>query len=323
MNFSLKELQDYINTTLSKIDIPSEPANLYDPINYTFSFGGKRLRPILTLVACEMFGGKKEEAINAALGLEIFHNFTLLHDDIMDKSPIRRGQPTVHVKWDPNIAILSGDTMFVIAYEQMVKTNSSCLAEVLDIFNQTAKEVCEGQQYDMDFETRGNISIPDYLNMIRLKTSVLLAASIKTGAVIAGAKKEDATNCYKFGENLGLAFQLMDDYLDVFADEEKFGKKTGNDIVTNKKTYLYLKAFENANEQQTIDLKEAFNIVDPEEKVKKIKKLYLELNVHIDSENAMNEHYRKAISYLDSISLDEEQKLTIKNLANMILKRDH
>ncbi|NCD43373.1 MAG: polyprenyl synthetase family protein, partial [Bacteroidia bacterium] len=244
---SITELASLINERIAALNINGSPRELYDPITYTLEGGGKRLRPVLMLLTCEMYGGKTEEALCPALGIEIFHNFTLLHDDIMDKAPIRRGRETVFKKWDTNVAILSGDTMFAMAYDYVRRTRADLVPEIMRVFCQTSIEVCEGQQFDMNFEVSDNTSIPDYLNMIRLKTAVALAASMQIGAAIAGAEKEEQEKIYRFGELLGMAFQLQDDLLDTYGDQLKFGKKIGGDILARKKTYIYLKALELAN----------------------------------------------------------------------------
>ena len=245
----IQDLQLLLDEAFSRIQLPARPADLYDPINYTLGLGGKRLRPLLVLASCQMFGGEIDEAINPAIGIELFHNFTLLHDDIMDQAPLRRGKETVYKKWNPNVAILAGDTMFALANKYMLRTRQQAISQVMELFNQTAIEVCEGQQYDMDYEHQANVSIADYIEMIRLKTAVLLAASLKTGAIIAGAEAADCNYIYQFGINIGLAFQLKDDLLDVYGVQEKFGKVSGGDIIAGKKTYLYLKALETAGSE--------------------------------------------------------------------------
>ncbi|MEI7982215.1 MAG: polyprenyl synthetase family protein [Bacteroidota bacterium] len=249
---SLESIQQRISTAFSSAQFLNEPVKLYEPITYTLGQGGKRIRPVLVLLACDLFGGDPEKAVFPAMGLEIFHNFTLLHDDIMDNAPLRRGQETVHKKWNDNTAILSGDTMFVLAYEYVAKTDPALLPEVLRLFNDTARKVCEGQQYDMNFETQSNVTIEKYMMMIRLKTAVLIACSLKLGAIIALADPAEAENIYHFGMELGLAFQLQDDYLDAFGDTTVFGKEIGGDIITNKKTFLFLKAFEVARADDLI-----------------------------------------------------------------------
>ncbi len=302
-----------------------EPKELYEPISYTLALGGKRLRPVMALLSCDFFGGDHNEAMNTAMGIEIFHNFTLLHDDIMDDAPIRRGRDTVYKKWNSNIAILSGDTMFALAYKYITKTKVEYLHPILEVFNQTAIEVCEGQQFDMNFETDKNVCIEDYMMMIRLKTAVFLGASLKIGAIIGGASQNDIENIYHFGEYLGMAFQLQDDFLDVYGDEEKFGKKTGGDIITNKKTYLYLKAFELASEEDLEILNKHFvpNHPDSDQKIQKIKDIYLKLGVDKYSAIEIKNYYQKAMSYLDKIEYSGNNKDELKSMANRLIKRDY
>jgi geranylgeranyl diphosphate synthase type II len=322
--YTIQELQDKINHTLSEQKFEGNPPLLYEPIRYTLSQGGKRIRPLLTLLACDMFGGNIENAVYPAIGLEIFHNFTLLHDDIMDKAPIRRGKETVYKKWNTNIAILSGDTMFALAYEFVIKTETRFIPDILHVLNQTAIEVCEGQQFDMNYETDGNISIADYMEMIRLKTAVLLGGSLKIGAIIGGADKEDAANIYDFGINIGLAFQLKDDLLDVYSDVEKFGKITGGDIVTNKKTYLYLKAFELAKGERLDNLNTFFNLSENEgeKKIAGVKSVYNELDIEALTIKQMQFYFDKALESLDKIALDTSRKQNLLNFAKQLMGRE-
>ena len=320
---TLKSVQVLIDQTLKKQNFNAKPIELYEPVSYMLSLGGKRMRPALTLLACDLFDGDIKNALMPALGIEIFHNFTLIHDDIMDLAPIRRGKETVYKKWNTNIAILSGDAMFILAYKYLVQTDLSILPEIIEIFNKAALEVCEGQQYDMNFETFQNISIPDYLNMIRLKTAVLLGASLKIGAVLGGAKnQEDKNNIYSFGENIGLAFQLKDDLLDVFSDEKKFGKKTGGDIATNKKTFLYLKAFELAKDKEFDKLKEAFKNKNETKKINSVKNIYQSLNIKKYTEIEMDKFYQKALLHLDLINLPDLKKIELKTLAENLMSRE-
>ncbi|RYE17915.1 MAG: polyprenyl synthetase family protein [Sphingobacteriales bacterium] len=250
----LNELQDIIIDGISQLSYPARPAELYQPISYILSIGGKRLRPALVLMACDMFGGDVNAAVKPALAIEVFHNFTLMHDDIMDNAPLRRGKVTVHEKWNSNIAILSGDVMMVEANKLIMQVDDRILRTVMTIFNETAQGVCEGQQFDMNFEQDNQVSIDGYLGMIRLKTAVLLGGALKIGALIGGADAANAENLYQFGVNLGIAFQLQDDILDVYGDPEKFGKQVGGDIISNKKTFLLIKATELAKEQESTDL---------------------------------------------------------------------
>ena len=236
--------QKHFLSYLKDYNTERDPKNLYEPVQYILNLGGKRLRPILTLMTADCFGGDVNKALDAALAVEVFHNFSLIHDDIMDDAPLRRGQQTVHEKWDLNTGILSGDAMLIMAYQLFENYPPETFQNLLTLFSKTALEVCEGQQYDIDFETRNAVSIAEYLKMIEYKTAVLVAAAMKMGAIIAGASDEDQNRCYEFGKNLGIAFQLQDDYLDAFGNPETFGKQVGGDIIENKKTYLYLKALE-------------------------------------------------------------------------------
>lgn len=325
MMHTLEGLQYTIKEHIDKLNFNSQPSELYDPINYILELGGKRLRPALCLLACDMFGGDIQHALNPALGIEIFHNFTLLHDDIMDEAPIRRGKPTVHIKWNPNVAILSGDTMMALAYEYIMKAPKDSIQEVFSVFNKTAIEVCEGQQFDMNFEKQHDVSIPDYINMIRLKTAVLLAGSLKIGAIIAGANKKDAENLYLFGENLGIAFQLKDDLLDAFSDEEKFGKKTGGDIITNKKTFLYLKAFELAVGKTKETLQDYFDeeLADPAQKITGVKKIYQELGIDKATNKEIDKYFNHALEYLNKVDLPQEKKSELLKFADQLKQRDY
>lgn len=322
--FTIKELQNKIDLTLSAQKFEGNPPLLYEPIKYTLSQGGKRLRPLLTLLACDMFEGNIEEAVYPAIGLEIFHNFTLLHDDIMDKAPIRRGKETVYKKWNTNIAILSGDTMFALAYEFMLNTDNKVIPQILPVLNQTAREVCEGQQFDMDFETQANVSIADYIEMIRLKTAVLLGGSLKIGALIGGATPENADYLYNFGINIGLAFQLKDDLLDVFSDVEKFGKMTGGDILTNKKTFLYLKAYELAENEELQNLNYYFNLPESQgiQKINGVKTVYNTLNIEQLTVDEMKNYYDLALLEFDKINISEDKKRNLLDFAKLLMDRE-
>jgi len=325
--YPLKSLQDLITARLEKeagLIGAADPFNLYHPIKYALSMGGKRLRPVMVLQACDLFGGKIEDAINPALAIEIFHNFTLLHDDIMDKAGVRRNKPTVHQKYNENIAILSGDAMSIMAYRYLLETNSPARHELVKLFTETAIEVCEGQQYDMDFEERMDVSITDYMKMIRLKTAVLIACSLKTGALIGNASAADAGHIYNFGINLGLAFQLQDDLLDVFADQNKFGKKIGGDIVANKKTFLLLKTLELATPEQREQLmywisRKACN---QEEKIRAVKQIYTGIKVREITEEIMERLYRQAVSEMEAVSVEQERKKEILLLSEKMIKRE-
>lgn len=323
---SLKFFQDQINKELADLfqkAVPS-PKELYEPINYMLAMDGKRIRPALLLMASEMFGGDWNLAVSAALGIEMFHNFTLVHDDIMDKAPLRRNNPTIHSKWNENIAILSGDVMLVKAYQYISKCDSVALSKTLHVFSIIAAQVCEGQALDMNFETLNDVSIEDYLNMIGLKTAVLLAGSLKIGAILGGASENDAEHMYEFGKNLGLAFQLQDDILDVFGQPDKFGKQVGGDILSNKKTFLLLKAMEMARGELLTTLNENLEAVDfaPEEKIKSVTTIYNQLNVKEIAEQKMSEFYEKALEHIDLVDISSERKKNLKHFAENLLKRE-
>jgi len=320
----LLELQASIAERIRQIKFSKEPVELYEPINYILSLGGKRLRPALCLLSCDMFGGRIEDALDPAIGIEMFHNFTLLHDDIMDNAPIRRGKPTVHVKWDTNAAILSGDTMMALAYDFIMKAPDKVRTEVFSAFNKTAIEVCEGQQYDMNFETRDAVSLTEYIEMIRLKTAVLVAISLKIGAIIAGASGQDADTLYDFGVDIGIAFQLRDDLLDVFSNEEKFGKSKGGDILANKKTFLYLKALELANEGQKVQLRDYFSgsTDDPHKKIAAVKSIFNALDIRKHTNLEIDKYYQKAKTHLAKLNLPDDRKSELLGFAGQLKKRE-
>lgn len=299
-----------------------EPKKLYEPVVYTLNMGGKRLRPILLLLAHAIYSEKRERALPAALAIEVFHNFTLLHDDMMDNAAKRRNNNTVHIQYSNNTAILSGDAMSILAYEYLTKAQCRSYTKVIELFTQTALKICEGQQFDMDFETRSDITIPQYLEMIRLKTAVLLGCSMKMGALIAEAPENEAQALYDFGINVGMAFQLQDDYLDSFGNEQTFGKAIGGDIVANKKTYMLLKALEVATPQikseiQTWLEKSTF---DREEKVKAIKQIYTQLEIPKEAKKLMSSYYQTALYAIDQIKSDRIQPF--KELAASLLERE-
>lgn len=321
----LEDLQEIISGAVNKLNFPLYPAALYEPISYILSLGGKRMRPALLLMACDLFGGNVDAAISPALAIEVFHNFTLMHDDIMDNAPLRRGSTTVHERWNKNAAILSGDVMLVEGYKLMMQVEDRLLRPILDIFNTTAVGVCEGQQLDMEFEVLNHVNIDEYLNMIRLKTAVVLGGALKIGALIGGADVKDAELLSHFGENLGLAFQLQDDILDVYGDPEKFGKQVGGDIISNKKTYLLIKALELANKQQTIELDNwiALKQFDNNEKVEAVTAIYNSLDVRKYAEEAMQTYTDKAFDALDAINLPEEHKQYLRNFADGLLVREN
>lgn len=299
----------------------AEPVELYEPIDYTLRLGGKRIRPTLLMAANAMFGGSDDTVRGAALGIETFHNFTLLHDDLMDRSPLRRGQPTVYRKWDENTAILSGDTMYALAWRYFLRQPSPRLQEILNCFNETAIEVCEGQQYDMNFERRSDVGIDDYMMMIRKKTAVLLAGALKIGALYAGAPDSEVQKIYDFGIHMGLAFQLQDDLLDGYGDVAVFGKQTGQDIRDNKKTYLPLRAMEMANKDQQIQLAVLFSSKeadDEEKKVKQVMALYDEIGLRDEVKRAIDDEFKKSIRTLDSIQVDEERKTALREMLSTL-----
>lgn len=321
--YNLKQLQQIIEEKIKEIKYPSNAKELYDPIKYILSIGGKRIRPALTLASCNLFCDNIDSAVNPAIGIEVFHNFTLIHDDIMDQSVMRRNNPTVHKKWDTNTAILSGDAMSIIAYQFIEKSPENKLRKVLNVFNQTALRVCEGQQLDMNFEKRQNVTIPEYLKMIELKTSELIAGSLKTGAICGNATNKDAELLYYFGKNIGLAFQLQDDYLDVYADEKTFGKKIGNDIVSNKKTYLLIQALQNSDKTLKQELQTWLNkkSFDKKEKITKVKEIFNELKVKEKTQEEIKKYYRLALEYLDKIGIDPERKQTLFAFVKNISER--
>lgn len=302
-----------INEEIKKLNWAKEPKGLYEPIGYTLEAGGKRIRPTLAILGCELFGGKVKDAIPAALALEIYHNHTLLHDDVMDHSDTRRGRATVWKRWNENTAILSGDQMLIEAFKILGKTPSSKLPEVLRLFAKMASDICEGQQYDMDFENRKDVRIEEYIEMIRLKTSVLLATALQIGAYIAGAELEHQQKVYEFGIHVGLAFQIQDDILDCFGDPETFGKPIGGDIRESKKTYLFLSAWDKASEEERKILLS--------KDVKEVTKLYVKLKVREECESIMTSHTQQALNILSSLPQNEANK-ALKSLAEKLLNRN-
>jgi len=326
--YPIKELQSLISSEIEK-EIhqlsQAEPKNLYEPVGYALSMGGKRLRPVMALLACNLFSETVEKAFPVAMAIELFHNFTLLHDDIMDGAEMRRNSPSVYKKYNENIAILSGDAMSIMAYNYLLKCSSADPTPLIRLFSQTALEVCEGQQFDMDFEARLDVSIPEYINMIRLKTAVLLASSLKLGALAANAPEKIADQLYEFGLNLGIAFQLQDDLLDVFADQNKFGKRIGGDIVSNKKTFLLLKALEISDDNTKTLIHEWINKkeFDPNEKIQAITDVYNKLAIRKITEECIDEFYQTALTVFEEIDLDTERKSELLKLAKLIMNRDH
>jgi len=307
---SISDLQAIIEQELSNINIPKAPENLYKPIDYVIGLGGKRMRPILVLTAHQLFDTELKKALAPALGIEVFHNFTLLHDDIMDNATLRRGKKTVHEKWNNNVAILSGDAMLVHAYQLISDVDKSIIKEVLSVFNKAATQVCEGQQWDMDFETQIEVSLSDYMKMIEYKTAVLLASSLQIGGITAGANTDQQNHLYEFGRNLGIAFQLKDDFLDLFGNPDTFGKKVGGDIIANKKTFLYLKALQLADTETKKRLQTYFSEINSsDEKVEKVKSIFESLNISKHTIDMMKAYYTKAMKHLNAIDSDNKAPL--------------
>ncbi|GAA4895129.1 polyprenyl synthetase family protein [Flaviramulus aquimarinus] len=320
---SIEKYQDAFITYLEEYAILNEPRGLYEPIDYILSLGGKRLRPVLTLMAADIFNGHYQSALNAALSIEVFHNFSLVHDDIMDDAPLRRGQTTVHEKWDINTGILSGDAMLIMAYQLFEYYDAATFQALAKLFSKTALEVCEGQQYDVDFETRNDVTIPEYLKMIEYKTAVLVGAAMKMGAIVANASDKDQHSIYEFGKNLGIAFQLQDDYLDAFGDPKTFGKQVGGDIIENKKTYLYLKALEFSNETDKVELSELF-ASNPEDVVTKIevaKQFFVSSGSAQATKEAIENYTNKAFRVLESLHISEDKKDILKTFGNNLMNR--
>lgn len=323
MAFLATELLDKVNVYLSEMAYMREPKGLYAPIEYVLSLGGKRIRPVLMLLAYNLYKEDVERILPQAAGIETYHNYTLLHDDLMDRADMRRNKPTVHKVWDDNTAILSGDAMLVLAYRLMAECPEDCLKRVMDVFTQTALEICEGQQWDMEFETRDDVTVAEYIEMIRLKTSVLLSAALKIGAVLGGASEEDARKLYDFGIQMGLAFQLQDDYLDVYGDPKVFGKNIGGDILCNKKTFMLINALNLANPQQKEELNRWISCADccPEEKIKAVTGLYNEIGIGGICDGKISEYYSKGLSLLDEVDLPAERKEELKSFVCRLMDR--
>lgn len=314
-----------INKEILNLDWKREPCGLYEPIEYTLATGGKRVRPQLAMIASQMFGGKDEEVLPAALALEVFHNFTLLHDDVMDKADVRRGRPTVHVKWNENTAILSGDQMLIEAYKLLSGVPADKLPRVLQLFNQMATEICEGQQYDVDFESQEHVTIDEYLKMIRLKTSVLLANALQTGAYIAGADEQAQEALYQFGINIGLAFQIQDDILDVWGAPATFGKAVGGDISCNKKTFVYLEAMRRlGNEAKGNELQQWYSQVleDNIEKIAAVKEIFEQLGVRAACEKVVEDYTQKALALLNQLPQNQATE-QLRKLADKLNTRQN
>ncbi len=319
---SFSELSALFEKEFSKRHFPLHPENLYNAAEYILAIGGKRIRPVCVLLANEMFSALTADAFNVATAIELFHNFSLIHDDIMDKAPVRRGVPTVHMKWGESTALLAGDVMFAQAYDYLTRIDIAHVQKITRLFNQTSKEVCEGQQLDMDFEQRDMVSLEEYLKMITLKTSVLLAASLQLGALLGGAGQGNQDKLYAFGKNLGIAFQVQDDYLDAFGDPEKFGKQVGGDILSNKKTFLLIRAYETADAGMRAALHAAMQLTGTE-KVKTIQQLFRDLKVDAWANELKQTYFDKAIQNLDEVAVVSVNKSELKELAQNLLNRDN
>jgi geranylgeranyl diphosphate synthase type II len=320
---SIEKYQEEFVKYLEEYSNFKEPKGLYEPIEYILGLGGKRLRPVLTLMTADIFNGDYKKALNAALSVEVFHNFSLVHDDIMDDAPLRRGEKTVHEKWDINTGILSGDAMLIMAYQLFENYESTTFQSLAKLFGKTALEVCEGQQYDVDFETRNDVTIPEYLKMIEYKTAVLVGAAMKMGAIVAHASEDDQNNIYEFGRNLGIAFQLQDDYLDAFGDPKTFGKQVGGDIIENKKTYLYLKALEFSNESDRLELSQLFesNPENVNTKIELAKQFFVSTGSAQATKEAIEEFTKQAFSGLEALNISEDKKHLLKTFGNNLMNR--
>ena len=316
--------QEIISSHFQTILFQQEPKALYEPINYILSLGGKRLRPVLTLIAAEVFDGDCKKALAAATAVEVFHNFSLVHDDIMDDAPLRRGKETVHEKWNLNTGILSGDAMLILAYQFFEQYEPAIFRALAELFSKTALEVCEGQQYDVDFEIRDDVTIPEYLKMIEYKTAVLVGAAMKMGAIIAEASEENAGLIYDFGLNLGIAFQLQDDYLDCFGNPETFGKQVGGDIIENKKTYLYLKAMEFAKADEREQLLHLYSIQpdDNSEKIESVKEFFNQTGATEETQKAIEDYTMKAFETLTKMQIGEDKKSVLREFGERLMKRE-
>ena len=320
---NIEAYQKSFITSLEDFAVTKEPKNLYDPINYILKLGGKRLRPVLTLMTTEVFGGEARVAMDAALSVEVFHNFSLVHDDIMDDAPLRRGKETVHEKWDLNTGILSGDAMLILAYQLFENYEPKTFQSLAKLFSKTALEVCEGQQYDIDFETRNDVTISEYLKMIEYKTAVLVGAAMKMGAIVANASDEDQDAIYDFGRYLGIAFQLQDDYLDAFGNPETFGKQVGGDILENKKTYLVLKTLELGSPKEQSSLLEIISndSIANEEKVSSVKELFNNSGASEATQNAVKEYTNRAFTVLETLNISEDKKQLLRLFGEQLMNR--
>jgi geranylgeranyl diphosphate synthase type II len=321
---AIHQYQEFFIAYLESQTINKNPKNLYEPIDYILRLGGKRMRPVLTLMTAEVFNADYKEALPAAMAVEVFHNFSLVHDDIMDDAPLRRGSQTVHEKWNINTGILSGDAMLILAYQYFEQYEPIVFRDLAKLFSKTALEVCEGQQWDVDFETRKDVTIPEYLKMIEYKTAVLVAAAMKMGAIIAKTSEENANLIYDFGLHLGLAFQLQDDYLDAFGDPETFGKQVGGDIIENKKTYLYLKTVEFSNEQQIQQLNDLFEINsnDNATKISEVKAVFNQSGASEATQDAIKEYTFKAFKTLEKMNIEPDKKAMLRTFGENLMGRD-
>lgn len=320
---SIKSLTLEITEEIQKLEVPSFPSNLYDPIKYFLSLGGKRIRPVLCLIGHKLFDKENyKDSIPQAIAIELFHNFSLIHDDIMDQAPLRRGKETVHQKWNQNIGILSGDSIMIKSYDYLIQAPAEFLPELLCVFNTTAKEICEGQQMDLDFETQENITVADYIEMIRLKTAVLIGCSLKLGAIRGGGSKEDQNNLYKFGESLGISFQIQDDIMDVYADPDKFGKTVGGDIICNKKTLLMLRLQEVISPEDKLLLETYFELTDADEKIQKVTELYAKYDIKKVATKEMMTYYNAGIEALNKVSISTEKKAPLQEIAEFLIHRE-
>jgi geranylgeranyl diphosphate synthase type II len=321
---ALSHYQELISDYFSELHLNKEPKNLYEPIEYILHLGGKRMRPILTLMATEVFDIDCKKALAAATAIEVFHNFSLVHDDIMDDAPLRRGNETVHEKWDINTGILSGDAMLILAYQHFEEYEPKIFRDLAKLFSKTALEVCEGQQYDVDFETRDDVTIPEYLKMIEYKTAVLVGAAMKMGAIVAETSEENANLIYDFGLNLGIAFQLQDDYLDAFGDPETFGKQVGGDIIENKKTYLYLKAMEFSKADEKEQLMHLFSIQpnDNGDKIESVKAIFNQTKASEATQKAIQEYTFKAFETLEKMDISNDKKVMLRTFGENLMNRN-
>lgn len=320
---STQAYQEHFLNYLKQQQFLREPKNLYEPVDYILGLGGKRMRPVLTLMAAEVFDVNFEKALPAATAVEVFHNFSLVHDDIMDDAPLRRGKVTVHEKWNLNTGILSGDAMLILAYQYFENYEPVIFRELAKLFSKTALEVCEGQQYDVDFETRDDVTIAEYLKMIEYKTAVLVAAAMKMGAIIAETTKENADLIYDFGLNLGIAFQLQDDYLDCFGNPETFGKQVGGDIIENKKTYLYLKAMEFAKSEEREQLLHLYSIQpeDNSEKIASVKEFFKLTGASVATQKAIEDFTSKAFETLEQMQISADKKMVLQAFGEHLMRR--